>query len=269
MKYTEQKKKIVISSFVIFSILFFIFYRVRYLIPGIAEHVGSCVLYPFLKMNYYCIEPIKKKCIESKNIEFLNQYIVDLERHNEALRAENIVLKASQSFIDDIQEVLEFKKRYDASSMHTVHILARHCSSDNHFIYVDAGVLSGITIDMIALFNHMIVGRVIEVYPWYSKVQLVTDPACSISVYDMQTGARGIYRGCGNDHGYMTRVNHLENVCVGDEVFSSGDGFLFPRGYLVGTVDSYEPNGLYHTIRITHALNINSIQYCVLIGRSR
>ena len=36
---------------------------------------------------------------------------------------------------------------------------------------------------MIAVFKDCFLGRVVEVYPWYSKVLLITDPGCKVAVY--------------------------------------------------------------------------------------
>ena len=267
MNYIEQKKKYLIHSFLVFILCFFTFYRLHYLIPGIAEHCGACVLYPFLKLYAFCFEPIKIYRADRKTIAQLNDQLLVLQQNNNILRAENIEFKATQTYMQDIQEIISFKKRYHHDAAHVAQIMARYISSDSHYLYVDAGTLAGISSNMIALYNNILIGHVIESYPWYSKIQLITDPLASISVYNVQTGARGIYKGNGTDNGVVMRMSHLEKISVGDELYSSGEGLLYPQGYLVGTVSSCKTEGLYHTIAVAPAINTNTIHYCTLLAR--
>lgn len=270
MKYhIEQKKKISIALFIAIALLFFAFYRIRYLVPGITEHLGSCFLYPCLKIQQYTIHPLQTFFDKKRSINELMQRIAELQLTCQTLQEENNALKATQDYMQDVQELIEFKKRFNEPSALIAQILVKHISPDEHFIYVDRGSLSRISVNMIALYKNMIVGHVVAVYPWYSKIKLITDPHTKISVYDTHTKTRGIYRGLGLDNdGELTRVNHLETVNVGDQLFSSGEGLLYPRGYLVGSVLSCESQSLYHTIRVFPAVDIHTIQYCMLIGRS-
>lgn len=265
--YIEQKKNILITLFIVFTLLFFTFYRIRYLVPGIAEHLGSFLLYPCLKLQHYIIEPIKTITQERKKVVQLMQDITALEQTCDILRAQNYALQSAQDYMQDIQELIAFKKRF--SQAHIAQILVRHISPEEHFMYVDAGALSHITVNMLALYNNIIIGHVVAVYPWYSKVQLATDPRSRISVYAMQTKARGIFKGIGvADRGELTRVSHLETIQVGDQLFSSGDGLLYPRGYMVGSVTSCKSQDLYHTVHVSSAANIEHIHYCTLINRA-
>ena len=50
-----------------------------------------------------------------------------------------------------------------------------------------------------------------------------------------------------------------------EKIYSSGQGTVFPKGFLVGEIESFEPSGLYYAIKIKLALNIAELEYCYLI----
>ena len=123
--------------------------------------------------------------------------------------------------------------------------------------------------DMVVLADNLLVGKVITVYPWYSVVQLITDPASCVSVYGVCSGAHGIIRGIGaNDTLFLERVDHLSPVQEKELLLSSGDGLVVPRGYGVGLVESYTSDGLYYTglVKVLH--DIVSLKTCLVVDRT-
>jgi len=62
-------------------------------------------------------------------------------------------------------------------------------SENAQFILVDGGSRQGVKKDMVALHNNCLIGRVDDVYPWYCKICLITDPACKVAAYCAKTGA--------------------------------------------------------------------------------
>jgi cell shape-determining protein MreC len=62
-------------------------------------------------------------------------------------------------------------------------------------------------------------------------------------------------------------VSHLESVSVGDDVFSSGEGMVFPKGFALGKVISADKGDLFYTITVQPALDFQSLRYCTLIAK--
>ena len=66
---------------------------------------------------------------------------------------------------------------------------------------------------MIAVFKDCLVGRVVEVYPYYSKVILITDPTCKVAAICTSTNVKGIHEGMLSlTTTKLSFVNHLEEV---------------------------------------------------------
>jgi rod shape-determining protein MreC len=147
-------------------------------------------------------------------------------------------------------------------------VLARHFSSSNQFFLVDAGSSHGIKKDMVALYCNAIVGRVAEVYPWYCKVCLITDVDCKVAAVCLKKKASGIHEGINDEsQSIMRYVSHLELVTIGDDVFSSGEGLVFPKGFALGKVVFADKGELFYAITIRPSLDFQTLRYCTLVAK--
>lgn len=267
---------VVIIVFAIIS--FFIFRQCTPVGASAIEAISSCILYPLLRVQQLVVEPITNWLGRSVSIKKLENTVETLTKKYDDVFAENIALKAIGHYADETKELRDFNKRYSLSCGHVVQILARHFSPNNQFFLVDAGTSQGIQKDMVALYGNAIVGRVVQVYPWYCKVCLITDVDCKIGALCMpavikktssaKKSASGIHEGTNNTaHTVMRYVSHLESVNVGDDVFSSGEGLVFPKGFALGKVISADKGDLFYTITIQPTLDFQALRYCTLVAK--
>lgn len=234
---------------------------------GFADKVVSCLLYPILKIQNSIVSWVRVHGARKASYEELEQQFQQLRTHCTQLQQENVVLAASLDFARDTAEIIEFRKRYDTTEARLAQIILRTLTELEQTCLVDAGSYHGITQDMIAICNNGLVGRVIQVYPFYSKLLLITDKRCKVAAYCSQTGAVGIHEGCNRiDQTAIHHVSHLEKMAPGDLVISSGSGAVFPRGFVVGTVQSWTTDDLSTTVTVQPFVNVQTIKYCYLIN---
>jgi len=272
-----KNRVVVIVVFAIIS--FFIFRHCTVVGASVVEAVSSCILYPLLRVQQLVVEPITNWLGRSVTIRELENTVEILKKKYDDVFAENIALKAINHYADETKELRDFNKKYVLSRGHVVQILARHFSPNNQFFLVDAGSSHGIQKDMVALYGNAIVGRVVQVYPWYCKVCLITDVDCKIAALCLpasarpdtlgaKKGASGIHEGTNNTTQTVMRyVSHLETVNVGDDVFSSGEGLVFPKGFALGKVTAADKGDLFYTITIQPALDFQVLRYCTLVAK--
>lgn len=227
----------------------------------------SYAVYPVLKSYQIIIDPIKQVATRYHKSFVLGQECKKLQDEVGELRAQNIYLRATLAYMQNIKELRLFKDRYYQSGV-VAHVLARHFSEHSHFFYLDAGVRDGIEKGMIVTYKNNLVGKVIEVYPWYSKVCLVTDRLCKVAAHCVTTGAHGIYEGINKpETASLCFVNHLANVKEGEVILSRGEGLVFPEGLALGRIASWYPDGLYKKITVTPLCDLQSIDYCTIIAK--
>ncbi len=265
----HRKGPMLKKSIIGISVLFFLFMGLsRFL--GIGEggiETGSSVLlYPFLRVQKVLLTPYEQWKASRQSVKALLRDLENSLQAQEKLQQEVIHLKALVHYTENSQEIRDFLERYTHSSARIVRVLLKNFDGF-HFFLIDGGTSQGIEKDMIAVYKDCLIGRVTEVYPYYSKVVLITDRTCKVAAYCPQTNTQGVHEGINLlDLTLLNYVNHLDQVKEGDMVLSSGEGLIFPRGFGLGRVKQREYDGLQYSITVTPLVDFKNIHYCALVS---
>ena len=160
-----------------------------------------------------------------------------------------------------------FEKKYDFSQQKLVQILMRSCDDAGHVCFVDAGAQDGIALNMIAIYKNNIVGRVIHVDPWYSKIALITDKRCKISVSCAQTKTVGIFEGNNSAMPSLEFVPHYEKLAVGDILISTGQGLVYPQGFAVGSIVDFIVDDVAYQVKVQPLIDLEQLDFVYLMAQ--
>jgi len=137
-----------------------------------------------------------------------------------------------------------------------------------HRIIIDKGGQDGVFLGQPVLDARGLMGQVVEVMPYTSRVLLLTDTTHSIPVQVNRNGLRAIASGTGNPERLELRhVADTADIREGDLLVSSGLGQRFPAGYPVATVkevihDSGQPFAI---VRAVPTAALNRSRYVLLV----
>ncbi len=113
-----------------------------------------------------------------------------------------------------------------------------------------------------------LIGRIVEVRPGASIIQVLTDPASTVGAHVVRTRTPGIVEG--DPRGtlrfkYMARDGAA--IQIGDALVTSGQGELFPRGIPIGRVQAIDDRGsaLFHYAVLTPAVDFARVDEVLLI----
>jgi rod shape-determining protein MreC len=113
-----------------------------------------------------------------------------------------------------------------------------------------------------------LIGRVVDVRPGASIVQVLTDPTSTVGAHAVRTRTQGIVEG--EPRGtmrfkYMARDG--SGIQVGDLIVTSGAGGLFPRGIPIGHVRAIDDRGsaLFHYAQLAPAVDFARIDEVLLL----
>lgn len=198
----------------------------------------------------------------------LDQVVQQLVKERDALQRELIEYAALADYCRGCRPLYGFAERYNLQKATISQVLVKHITPRAHFFICDAGENRGIVPDMVALYNHHLIGRVSEVYPTTCKIVLITDATSRIPAVCAKSGIRGICEGR-NDKATMrlTFVSHLDSVVTDDMVLSFGAGLIFPRGFALGTIRSVQPVGVALDIQIQPLVDLDALDYCLLVKK--
>lgn len=148
-------------------------------------------------------------------------------------------------------------------------VIARSSSPFFRSLRINRGAKDGVVRGMGVVADVGLVGRVMAVEQGYSDVMLIADTSSTVDVYVGRTRARGRLRGLG-DRNLRARIDYLvrsANVEVGDEVYTTGAGVVFPKGMLAGHVASVRrvEHGLYQEAIVEPAAPLQALDEVMLV----
>lgn len=182
----------------------------------------------------------------------LTQYAKDTARLND-LQAQNKRLQDALGFTERQQQANNYKYRI-------AEVYASSPDPLNSTIVINLGEKDGIRMNMAVMSVDGLIGRIVDVSPFYSNVQLLTDldsssaKAIAVTIKGHENDSFGILEGYDRDKGMliMNKIPKTDNLTKGDIVVTSGIGQLFPRGIEIGEVVSRDEGefGITHTALI-------------------
>jgi rod shape-determining protein MreC len=198
----------------------------------------------------------------------------ELAAENERLKAEQLMMQRRlQKLAALTEQNVRLRELLNSSALVDDEVLATELigidpNPFTHRILIDKGAQDGVLLGQPVLDARGLMGQVVEVLPYSSRVLLLTDTTHSIPVQVNRNGLRAIASGTGNPERLELRhVADTADVKEGDLLVSSGLGQRFPAGYPVATVtevihDSGQPFAI---VRAMPTASLNRSRYMLLV----
>lgn len=271
-------KKIVLLVVIILIIVLFVIFSftlkedrklnpVESFLKDTLSYTEKIVTYPF---NY-----ISGKIVEYNKLKDVNQNNDILEAsldRIDAIETENVELRRQ---IDVLKEELNIDYTLTDYEYLNATIISRSVGYWYNTITINKGSYNGIEKDMVVINAKGLVGKVIKSSTFTSDVRLITTSETNnkISVH-ISNGDNNLY-GLIDNYDYSNNLLEVEGISntrdvnVGDFVYTSGLGGIFPSGILIGSVseittDSYD---LAKIIMVKPSVDFSDINYVSVLKR--
>jgi len=192
----------------------------------------------------------------------------ELRRLNDALVTENVRLKELEAENVTLRSLLNFTQENPTVATHAAAVIGRDPSPYRQFVTINAGSREGLEPGMaVVTAGSALVGRVAEVWPQSSKVQLLTDSTSAINVRIQSSRVTGLAEGQPDAGLLMTQIPLDGMVNVGDIVLSSGLGGNLPRSLVVGQVTEVTRRDvdLFQSAKLRPAADFNRLELVLVI----
>lgn len=230
-------------------------------------YTEKVVLYPFNfvinKINSYG---------SLKDVREVNDILETSIDRIDSIEAENIELRRQ---LDELKEELSIDYTLTDYEYLNATVISRNVGFWYNTITINKGSYNGIEKDMVVINSKGLIGRIIRASTFTSDVRLITtsDTNNKISVHVSSNGS-DLY-GLINNYDYndnlleVEGISNTKDVNIGDYVYTSGLGGIFPSGILIGkvseiTTDSYD---LAKIIKVTPSPDFNDINYVSILKR--
>jgi rod shape-determining protein MreC len=193
---------------------------------------------------------------------------------NEALRQQVAALevrlqeqRALASRAERLQALLDLR---GSSTLPTLaaEVIAGNPNPGLMTVTVNRGSADGVQADMAVIAPKGVVGRVVgPVAAHAARVQLIVDRNAAVGAVGERSRAGGMVVGVDGDPPLaMELVSNLADVVVGDLIVASGVDGIYPRGFVIGTVEKSERGpSLYRLIGVRPVVDFSSLENVLIV----
>ncbi|MBN1979338.1 MAG: rod shape-determining protein MreC [Anaerolineae bacterium] len=238
---------------VIIGLFLLVLREVGYLSP--VESVFGYVLDPLQRLFASVTTDVGNMFQSVREARELRAEVDALQAEADTLMVENIRLKEYKAEVEQLRAMLSFVSEYPVSAYVGADVVGRDACDTFpcgevigvdpnpylRYITVNVGSQHGVDAgDPVVGAGAGLVGRVAEVGPRTSKVQLLTDNDSSAAVLLQNSRVTGLVVGQPDGTLRMKYIPQDEESEVGDIVLTSGLGGVMPKGLVVGQVAKVE-----------------------------
>ena len=185
-----------------------------------------------------------------------------------ALATAQVQLQEQRALADrsrGLQQLLELRDRSNLLTA-AAEIIAESATTQFRTLTIDKGTRDGLRPDMAVIAPAGIVGRIVIPSARAAQVQLLIDRNAAAGALVERSRAQGIVIGDGDSRLRMDYVSEAADIVVGDAVVTSGIDSIFPKGFIIGHVETVEKNGpSYRRIIVRPAVDFRSLEEVLVV----
>jgi rod shape-determining protein MreC len=166
---------------------------------------------------------------------------------------------------DNLRQLLELRERANLDTV-AAEVIAGPADPDFRTVTIDKGSSDGLATDMAVISPAGVVGRLILPSRRASKVQLLIDSNAAAGALIERTRVQGVVMGLGDGMLKMQYVPGTADVKTGDLVVTSGIDGIYPKGFVIGTIDHADRgSGAYHEITVRPAADFSRLEEVLIV----
>jgi len=199
--------------------------------------------------------------------------LLNVRKENTHLRIELARVKSDQARLAELEvenrhlgELLELKDALGTNAV-AANVIGSDATGLSRTLILASGTSDGLRTGMAVLANQGVVGKIIAISQHASRVLLIDDHNSALDGFDQRSRARGIVAGMVDDGLILKYADRSQDIRSGDTIVTSGLDGIFPRGLLVGTIQSVhrEGPGLFLAVRITPAVDFRELEQVLIV----
>jgi len=201
----------------------------------------------------------------------------DLWRENRRLRLQNLEYayeiqtnRLASSENEHLRRMLGFREKYPHEIIPAL-VIGQDVDRAVNALIVDRGSRDGVKKYMAVVTDEGLVGRVFEVYPTASSVQIIRDTNSRISVMiEGERAVMGIVRWEGGTNLRMYTLEQQSDYTPGQRVYTTGLGGTYPEGLLIGEI-VIPPQGelrVYDSVEVRPAVDFSRAHEVFILSGS-
>jgi rod shape-determining protein MreC len=171
-----------------------------------------------------------------RDVASLQAEVSRLQSEVARLEQEIISLREQAAEAEILASLLNYARSQPESRSIAANVIGRDPSPFIRSVWIDRGSDSNLSQGMPVVTERGLVGRIAEVFPTASRVQLITDPEAAVNVTLQLARTDGVLVAEFNGELSVDLIDQNAEVTVGELVLTSGLGNNYPADIPVGQV---------------------------------
>jgi len=171
-----------------------------------------------------------------RDMATLRSEVNRLEAENALLQQEIISLREQAAEVDVLAALLNYARSQPESRYLATNVIGRDVSPFIRSILIGGGSDAGISKGMPVVTSRGLVGRVVEVFATYARVQLIIDPENAVNIKFQESRTEGVLTAQLNGELVVDLIDLNAELSQGELVLTSGLGGKYPADIPVGSI---------------------------------
>jgi rod shape-determining protein MreC len=201
--------------------------------------------------NYFALQQVR---VENEQLK------TELARLRVQMQQERALGQQSRS----LQALLDLRSSLQVETA-AANVIGAGASAEFRTMTLDKGTQQGLKADMAVISPAGVVGRVILPTPRASKLQLLIDRNAAAGAMVERSRAQGLIMGTGSGL-RLDYVSGTADVKPGDRVVTSGIDGIYPKGFVIGQIESIERGaGEFSAIVVRPAVDFTALESVLVV----
>ena len=190
----------------------------------------------------------------------------ELQRQLEEYKQREVQFQEAEQALTRLETLLDLKRQV-ALPVIGARVIAYDPTLWSRAAIINQGKAQGVKEGLPVLAPQGIVGRIVGIYPEYSKVMLIVDRKSSADAMVQRTRIRGMLRGKGGNRCSLEFVPKSADVQVGDLVLASGLVGLYPKGLVFGKITAANKKnpGVFQEIEVSPNVDLSTLEEVLVV----
>lgn len=243
-------------------------------LSGFLQPVQNLVARPIISVQTWFalrFSALRDVLASPRDMATLRGDVNRLEAENALLQQEIISLREQAAEADVLAALLNYARSQPQSRYLATNVIGRDVSPFIRSILIGGGSDTGISKGMPVVTSRGLVGRVVEVFATYSRVQLITDPENAVNVKFQESRTEGVLTAQLNGELVVDLIDLNAELSQGELVLTSGLGGKYPADIPVGAILSihHRDYDLFQQATIQSSVEFDQLDIVLVITNFR
>ena len=225
---------------------------------------GVTAVVPLEDLSHSLVGGVRERWRDYFELRHVKEENRALEQQLLSLRLQNQALQEAANETARLRRLVDFRSSVGLKT-EAAEVIGGGASADAQVVYINRGARQGLTRNMPVITPGGVVGKVSQVLSSTAQVLLITDPESGVGALLADSRIHGSLRGSGPGPLQLSFVLNDEPVKVGEQVETSGDDQIYPKGLPLGIVTSVHPGATFQQILVQPAAPLSRLESVLVV----